>query len=181
MTEVWKAIAGFEGSYEVSNLGQVRSLDRTIECVGRWGSVTKRLRGRVLRPGPRPSGHLTVVLGGHSHNVHTLVLEAFTGPRPSPAHEARHLDGHEQNNRSSNLEWSTKTRNRQDRKYHHRRPWTYKLFPAEVLQIKTALATKRRGVRTALARRFNVSCTTIYNIEHGIVHADVPTYVGVFA
>lgn len=174
--ERWLPVVGFEGAYEVSDQGRVRSLDRWITCSN---GVDKHLRGRVLRPGPRPSGHLTVALTNHqSCNVHTLVLEAFVGQRPTPMHEARHLDGHEQNNNLSNLEWSTKTRNRQDRKYHHKRPWTYKLFPADVFEIKLALRQRRHGTIAKLARRYDVSGTTIYNIEHGIVHADVE--LGVF-
>ncbi len=174
--EIWKAVVGYEGEYEVSNMGRVRSVDRISVTVR---GVEKFLRGRMLRPGPRPSGHLTVALtGSKTHNVHTLVLEAFVGPRPTPMHEARHLDGHENNNRLDNLEWSTKTRNRQDRKYHHRRPWTYKLFPDEVAETKLALLDRRRGVKINLARKYHVSNTTIYNIEHGIVHADVG--IGVF-
>ncbi len=93
-------------------------------------------------------------------------------------HEARHLDGYEQHNQLSNLEWSTKTRNRQDRKYHHRRPWTYKLFPHEVFEIKLALLSRRHGTISTLARRYDVSDTTIHNIIVGIVHADVE--LGIF-
>ena len=115
--EVWKPVVGFEGLYEISDQGRVRSLDRIVYVIRADGEVSERFyRGRVLRPGPRPSGHLTVVIGGATHNVHTLVLTAFTGPRPFPDAQARHLNGDEKDNRVENLCWSTRAENTRDRK-----------------------------------------------------------------
>ncbi|ACI12645.1 HNH endonuclease [Mycobacterium phage Ramsey] len=110
--EEWRPVVGFEGLYEVSNLGRVRSLDHFAR--GRSGS--KRLiRGRVLRPAPRTSGHLTVALGrnGGSKDVHTLVATAFIGPRPEGM-ECCHQDGDPTNNRVENLRWDTRSANRLD-------------------------------------------------------------------
>ena len=170
--EIWKAVVGFEGIYEVSNLGRVRSLDRVVEVTGRYGPVTKHLRGKVLRPGPRPSGHLTVALGaGNTRNVHTLVVEAFVGPRPDPTAVVRHLNGREQDNRLENLEWSNRVVNGQDRKW-HRPPPSYKLTPNDVIEIKRALSD-RSCSQISLARKFNVNRITIARIRAGKAHADV--------
>jgi hypothetical protein len=172
--EIWKAVVGFEGFYEVSNLGRVRSLARVITTKH---GVEKRPTGRILRPGPRPSGHLTVALSndnvcGKTHNVHTLVLEAFVGPRPAPNLVGRHLDGDENNCRFDNLVWSTRRENGQDRKW-HRSQANYKLTPADARQIKDRLAVAIRGDVRRIAADFKVSVDTIYRIREGYMHADV--------
>lgn len=168
MSEVWKAVPGFEGFYEVSDTGRVRSLPRVVVCSD---GKEKFYRGRVLRPGPRPSGHLTVSLCGDSHNVHTLVLTAFVGPRPTPTTIARHLDGNEQNNRVGNLEWSNRVRNGQDKKW-HRPPANYKLTPTSAAELKFLIKTKVFS-EYRLAKLYGVSATTVSNIRKGVVHADV--------
>lgn len=119
-TEVWKAIPGFEGKYEVSDLGRVRSLPHYVRVVAR-GTEAKRLSpGRILRPGPSKSGHVSVAIGkGNSRLVHQLVLEAFVGPRPAAPEgsliDVLHLNGNPQDNRLVNLRYGTRSENiRQD-------------------------------------------------------------------
>jgi hypothetical protein len=115
--EEWRAVPGFEGLYEVSDQGRVRSLDRTIECIGRWGGlVAKRHRGRILKPASGEGGHLWVGLGrDHRDFVHRLVLTAFVRDRRDDE-ESRHLDGNPANNRLENLAWGTRLENMADRK-----------------------------------------------------------------
>ena len=120
--EMWKPVPGFEGAYEVSDHGRVRSKDRIKKYVrrdqysGRDLEIVRHHKGRVLRPGPKKSGHLTVVLGRRmaggagSVQVHALVLNAFVGPCP-PNHEALHGDGSSANNRLDNLRWGTRSEN----------------------------------------------------------------------
>lgn len=171
MTEIWKAVPGHEGAYEVSDQGRVRSLDRPLTQAGRNGTIyTKLVRGRLLRPGRSSGGHLTVALGrGDSRLVHHLVLAAFVGPRPSDK-ETRHLDGEHTNNRLANVEYSTRSRNTQDKKWHAGTTAT-KLRPPQIARIKAAL---RRGVVGAgLARAYGVSQSTISSIKHDQVHRDV--------
>jgi hypothetical protein len=78
--EEWRPIAGFEGLYEVSNHGRVRSLDRVI---ARSNGVPYRARGRVLKPTPHRRGKrpLAVSLADrgrrHQRLVHRLLAEAF--------------------------------------------------------------------------------------------------------
>jgi len=98
MQEIWKAVPGYEGKYEVSNLGRVNSF-------------VKYKAGLILKPGRMPSGHLSVALGrGHSRCVHELVLLAFIGA-PLPKHECRHLNGNPADNRLENLKWGTRSEN----------------------------------------------------------------------
>lgn len=122
--EIWKAIVGWEGFYEVSNWGRVRSLDRVVPN-GR-GSV-RRVPGRIMKPyKDRPKyPHMIIQLsrGGRSKEhaqfplVHKLVLEAFVGPRP-PGLEACHNNGDGTDNRVSNLRWDTHKANMADQFKH---------------------------------------------------------------
>jgi hypothetical protein len=170
--ENWRDVPGYEGAYQVSDLGRVRSLTRNIQ-VSRYGKlyvVTRR--GRVLSPRTHPSGHLTVELGkrGGTQCIHALVLKAFVGPRPA-GEETRHLDGNAQNNRLDNLEYSTPSRNQQDKKW-HKGAANYVLRPAEVLDIKQRLKAGGQTQRE-LAKEFGVSDCTISAIKIGRVHRDV--------
>lgn len=112
----WVPVVGFETSYEVSDTGLVRSIDRVIEIVSRTGKPYKQLRpGKVLSPGRNSSsGHLHVILEGRNDKtIHSLVLEAFVGPRPDGL-MARHLDDDPTNNHLHNLTWGTRSENSND-------------------------------------------------------------------
>lgn len=118
MPERWEPIAGHEGMYEVSDLGNVRSLDRIITYSD--GRVYKT-PGRMLRPGVSKVGYKVVSLSRNGkpkiHYVHRLVLEAFTGPAPV-GQECRHMDGDAMNNAHSNLQWGTRYENIHDQIRH---------------------------------------------------------------
>ena len=115
--EQWLPVVGYEGLYEVSSEGRVRSLDRWIEK--RNGSRCF-YRGTLLKPGRTESNHLFVVLpsrnGGPRVNarVHRLVLEAFVGPCPEGM-EGCHRDDNPTNNHIENLRWDTHSENTLDR------------------------------------------------------------------
>lgn len=110
MTE-WRPVVGFDGLYEVSNLGEVRSIAR------RQGTrVGRILTGRLstsLNDTWR-TRYLRVALyrdsKRHDTPVHHLVAEAFLGPRPLGL-EINHKDGNPQNNRVDNLEYVTHSEN----------------------------------------------------------------------
>lgn len=112
MTEQWKPVVGFEGLYEVSDLGRVRSLDRSWMQVARGGSLYRHFkRGQMLRPGIASNGYPTVALGrGNTRTLHSLVADAFLGPCPSNQ-EVRHKDGRRTNPALDNLEYGTRTQN----------------------------------------------------------------------
>jgi hypothetical protein len=113
--ETWRPIIGFEGLYEVSDLGRLRSLDKFIKSSN--GGV-QLCRGRVLKLQHRGRyPHITLHRGREYKNthVHTAVLEAFIGPRP-PGMEACHgPDPNPDNCALSNLRWDTKSNNQKDR------------------------------------------------------------------
>ena len=121
MTEIWRPVFGFEGLYEVSNLGQIRSVGRDVSN-NRGG--LRYMPDLVLTP------HINIKRGGY-HSVtlskegskqkaylHLTVLEVFVGPRPNPEMEGCHGDGNTANNRLDNLRWDTPVNNAVDRKLH---------------------------------------------------------------
>lgn len=119
--EQWKPVPGWEGYYEVSDTGKVRSLPRTIT---RKDGVEMKVRGRELKGGKNPSGHRLVTLTrvGEPPSkvlVHRLVLEAFVGPCPDGL-EGCHWDDDPSNNNLSNLRWATHQENMNDKA----RNWT---------------------------------------------------------
>lgn len=114
--ERWKVVADAPG-YEVSDLGRVRGVDRTV--LYRDGR-TFRYAGQLLIPTATPgSGYHHVKLKERSRNVHTLVLHAFVGP-PKPGQLCRHLNGIPGDNRLSNLRWGTASENSYDTVRHGR-------------------------------------------------------------
>ena len=111
MPEHWLPVVGFEGSYEVSDRGRVRSLDRI-------SSQGIQLRGQVLKLHPvSDRGYLKADLyrAGRAAQrlVHRIVLEAFAGPCPEGM-EGCHNDGDTSNNAVENLRWDTHSENNFD-------------------------------------------------------------------
>ena len=111
MKEIWKPVVGYEGFYEVSNIGKVRSLARIVECNdGR----KRKLKTRILRQSCAPSGYYMVTLHKNGKQksglVHRLVCEAFI-PKPLGKDEVNHKDENSKNNNATNLEWVTAKEN----------------------------------------------------------------------
>lgn len=107
MTEAWKPVVGWETAYEVSDLGRVRSLDRTT-------NRGNRIEGRIRKPQLLPTGYLYVALkcNGRKANayVHRMVAEAFIGPHRE-GFFINHRSGVKTDNRLENLEWVTRSEN----------------------------------------------------------------------
>ena len=119
--ETWRDVLGYEGAYEVSDLGNVRSVTRWVPY-GRHKGMT--YKGRSLKLTLIKNGYLTVKLAfaglTRTTYVHEIVLKAFEGPRPytEARGEIRHLDGVKTNNVLSNLKYGTINENAADRVRH---------------------------------------------------------------
>lgn len=104
--EIWKDILGYEGFYQVSNLGRVRSVDRIVK--GSFGSQHKK--SIILAPAINTAGYYSVALTrnakGKTFRVHRLVAEAFI-PNPGNYPIINHKDENKLNNNVNNLEWCT--------------------------------------------------------------------------
>jgi hypothetical protein len=151
--EIWKDVVGYEGRYSVSSFGRVYS----------------HVTARFLRPGRLSGGHMSVALGRkNSRLVHHLVLEAFVGPRKS-GQEGRHKNGRPNQNQLTNLAWSSRSRNGQDKKWHAGAK-TYILSGEDAKAVKRMLAAEVKGV--IIANTFGISQSTVSAIKHGKFHVD---------
>lgn len=113
--EIWKPVVGYEGYYEVSSHGRVRSVDRVITYVN---GKRYHYKGELKKLMTYKTGYVYVRLNrnnvGKGKLVHRLVLEAFVGPAPEGM-ECCHNDDKKGNNHLSNLRWDTKSENQLDR------------------------------------------------------------------
>lgn len=120
MTEQWRAAPGYEGLYEVSDLGRIRSLDRMVMTCGGGHRLA---RGVLMNPRKRHNNddryqaHLSSAGKRRTYFVHRLVLLAFTG-EPQPGQEACHWNGDASDNRLANLRWDSHAANMADMKRH---------------------------------------------------------------
>lgn len=106
MRERWKSVVGYEGLYDVSDQGRVR----------RACATHKSPKGRILTPASDGGGYRNLVLYDHGARrtalVHRLVARAFLGPCPE-GHQVNHRNGVRDDNRLLNLEYVTRSRNKQ--------------------------------------------------------------------
>lgn len=113
VVEVWRPVVGFP-SYEVSNLGRARSVDRVIETVN--GRMC-RYRGQLLAPIEDPDGYRQAAVARPGRRrtvrVHVLMMEAFVGPRPEGM-EVCHADDVKAHNCLTNLKYGTRSDNQRD-------------------------------------------------------------------
>ncbi len=123
----WRPVVGYPG-YEISDHGDVRSVDRVIVTKN---GVHKRLKGRLLRPttpGQGKTDYRMVWIAGGNKRIPILMLTTFIGPKPFPKAEARHLNGNPADDWLSNLTWGTKSENTEDSVRHgtFNQPWRYR-------------------------------------------------------
>ena len=163
--EDWRSVEGYDGLYEVSENGSVRSLrfrNRNIDA--------PRLVPLILKGIDSGNGYLRVALQAGNvsrlRSIHRIVLIAFRGPAPAGC-EAMHLDGTRTNNRLSNLAWGTRKENHSHKIQHGTtqrgiRQWRARFTEKDVLEIRAAVSA---GVRqTDLADEFGVTKSAIHAI-----------------
>ncbi|AKA61524.1 HNH homing endonuclease [Bacillus phage Stahl] len=107
--EIWKDIEGYEGYYQVSDYGRIRSLTRVIKG--------KTYKSRIMKPKVNSYGYHMITLTNKeqirkNHAIHRLVAFSFIkNDDPINRKEVNHIDGKKENNEHSNLEWSTRSEN----------------------------------------------------------------------
>lgn len=178
--EFWQPIPGLDG-YEASTRGRIRSVDRFLELMGRWGPMTRFHRGKILRLKRKPNGcGLTYLCfyasGGSYPQVNRAVCWTFHGEPPSKNHEAAHLDGRTENNRPENLAWKTPGENAADKVRHGTAPIGVKnaqarLNEATVADIIGRYASGEKSVN--LANEHHVTVANILAVVRGDTWAHV--------
>ena len=169
--ETWKPVENYEELYEVSNKGNVRSLDRNVQY--KKTDFTMKIKGIDLKPNVLKKGYLQVTLSKSgkpkSMLVHRLVMNAFN-PTTDDNLQVNHIDGNKENNEFSNLEWVTAMENtnhaydiglRDDTIGNNR-----KLTEDEVLEIIDLYETGN-FTQKELGNKYNVGRNTIGEILLG--------------
>jgi transposase len=191
MQEEWKDAVGFEGLYQVSSLGRVKSVQRTIAVNGHW-QKTKTVRERIVRQTEnRPTGGNYVRLivkifkegRQHTRSVHRLVAEAFIeNPHGLPC--VLHKDDNALNNAVSNLEWGTVKENNRQAADRCRMPYGQEHFAAALTDVQRREAYDQLATGAAVAdvaTRFGVSHQMVCELKHGKIKGypklDVPRSV----
>lgn len=168
--EYWCDVEGYPG-YQVSNLGNVRSLDRVVR---RKNGRTLTIKGQPLKPQKNHKGYLRVRLRKEKKekalSVHRLVATAFIA-NPKCKLQVNHLNGVKHDNNVLNLEWCTPSEN-------IKHAFTYGLMPVgekhgnsrlsleQVILIRQLLGQKENSI-TDIARKFSVGISTVHDIKSG--------------
>lgn len=172
--EEWRDIVGYEGRYQVSSLGRIRSTD--YDRVDKNGKVYKR-KGRFLKPQKHSGGYQCVSLGaGNQFFVHRLVALSFL---PNQKETVNHKNSNRSDNRLENLEWASQKENNiharahglYDKAYHLMRTPRGEasglslLTESQVLEIRK-IYSQRRKTQRQIADMFGVSHPTIQKIVY---------------
>jgi DNA-directed RNA polymerase specialized sigma subunit len=167
MTEVWKNISDYEGVYQVSNMGRIKSL-RRLDSIG------KSRKERLLISIPNAEGYIRTELNKngkrHMFSTHRLVAKAFLA-NPTNKPQINHLDGNKQNNLLSNLEWCSPSeniihahKNGLSKPVKGEQVGTHKLSEKEAKEIRNL---KGKGLsQIVIGKMFNISHSTVGRIQN---------------
>lgn len=163
---MWLPVLGFEKSYQVSNFGKVRSIDREGWRPHSSGQVKVIMKGKILKPAASRSGHLTVVLGrNNTKQVHALVLTSFVGVCPEGL-ECRHLDDNPSNNHISNLKWGTRSENLYDAVRNKKKPIAEKAPHAKLNRAAVFFIRENKNKFSfhSMGQKFGVSANAVKQV-----------------
>lgn len=180
MEEVWREVKGYEGYYEVSNFGRVRSLARVItDKNGRKLKVVPKMLSIIIGKVGYPVTSLTKNGKSKTCTIHRIIAEAFI-PNPENKRTVNHIDGDKTNNDLENLEWATHQENYRhairtglfkpassnlNGKVQGENNYAAKLTESDVRFIRSNTVNFGGNIsRREMAHRFGVGITTIANI-----------------
>lgn len=150
--EIWKDIEGYEGLYQVSNLGRVKRITTN----------------RILKSSKHVSGYLMVNLSKNSvtshQRIHRLVAQAFI-PNPENKHDINHIDENKTNNHVSNLEWVTAQEN-SNHGTRNERISKMLSIPIIATNLKTRELTEFYGINDC-ARQLELQASNITHVLKG--------------
>lgn len=167
--EIWKDIKGYEGLYQISTQGRVKSLKRTRHCKNQFGEYTVEDPEKILNPGKNNHGYMSVVLYESQKrktiSVHRLVALSFI-PNPSRKAQVNHKNGVKHDNRIKNLEWVSNGENQIHSYKNGLARATYgnaRLTKDQVIEIRK-LYDSGGYSQVELGRKFGVYKTTVNKI-----------------
>lgn len=154
MKEVWKDIKGYEGSYQVSNLGRIKSLERDVICNN--NGATRKVKEKILHPSMSSKGYMHIKLGiggiKCTKRVHRLVAEAFI-PNPNKYPVINHKDCNRTNNCIDNLEWCT---------YQYNVQYTFKMGYKDSLETRMKKSNSHKGMKLSEETKRKISESNKY-------------------
>ena len=175
-SELWRPVPGYEGFYEVSDQGNVRSVTRIIRGKPNWGTrimesqlMSKSLTGKRYKVSGQ--GYLCVRLcqngKGTLFHVARLVASAFI-PNPTNLPQVDHVDGNPRNDVVRNLNWVTNQENQiRAVKNGQHKPVRGEKQPTHILTREQVLAIRMSGkYQRAIAKEFGISKTQVARIQH---------------
>ena len=153
--EIWKTLKGYEGDYEVSNMGNVRSVDKVFTCYSlRGNGIHERTRyGRVLQPSIQNNGYCVVWLSRNgkvkAHTVHRLIATTFI-ENPNNYYCVNHKNGNKTDNRVENLEWLNRSTHQSIHNTENKKKLTYQYT------LDNTLVKEWKSVKEALTILFQL-------------------------
>lgn len=162
MREIWKPIEGYDGIYEVSNKGRVRSYYNNKHGMRKKPRIIKGLSGLYETVALRKNGK------NNTQNVHRLVAQAFI-PNPNNLKEVNHIDGNKKNNIVTNLEWVSHKSNMVHASIHH--------LYGQCKKVKCIEDNEIFGSITDVGRRLGLKQPTISKLIHKNKKIKGKTYI----
>lgn len=175
VAEIWMPVPGWEGFYEASSLGRVRSLERMSRVNSLMPDVKRLMGGKIRKifTDSRGYQHINMSANGlrKCYMLHQVILLSFRG-EPEPGQGCRHLDGNPSNNNIENLIWGTHLENMGDRKRHGRYAVgeDHPMSKLKREDVKDIIASPETG--TALANKYNMGQSQISRIRRGKAWAE---------
>ena len=168
MKEIWKDVVGYEGLYQVSNLGRIKSKYRVITIHEKRGIKERPQKEIYVIPTKDKKGYYrTSMCVGNKHIcplVHRVVAQAFI-PNPYNKKEINHIDGNKENNKVDNLEWVTHLENMQHASKNGLMP--KKLRARPVYKIKDGKILKRYISICEASRQEKIHRASISSVARG--------------